>query len=391
MYIIIAMNTKRIYYENPENFIWESRILDVKKESNFLIVKLDETIFYPEGGGQPSDRGEIKGDGWSIYVAHVYEEKGDVWHKGEFKGNRIPEIGERAKLLVNEILRREYMEQHTAQHLLSAVLEKEYSLETTGFQILEDHTKIEIPYKGEKPDLFVEEIERKVNNYIRKDIGLRIYWKDNSTRIVEIPGLDLNPCGGLHVKNLRDLGLLKIISFYKKNSNYWRIEFVAGRRVLKRFGEREREYKYFKEKLGNPDVVDGLNKLISKLEELEKENKKLREELSAYVASELLIKAKSYKGEKVILDILNKNILEIKNIAQKILEQEKVLGMLFNEEGQGILFRSRNIKDDIFQEFVNILVENGWRGNKEGFFLQGKANNPKDIIQQISKLFVNYL
>lgn len=381
--------TKKIYYENPEIFNWKSRIIDLKKDNNFILIGFDETIFYPEGGGQPSDKGKVRGDGWEVPIEYVYEENGLIWHKGELKGDRNPQIGEEVELFVDEDLRREYMEQHTAQHLLSAIIEKEYSLETTGFQIFDEYTKIEIPYRGNTPDVFVREVEKKVNDYISKNVTLKVYWTDRNIRIVEIPELDVNPCGGLHIKNLGDLGFLKIIDFYKKNSNYWRIEFVAGRRILKRLEKREREYKYFREKLGNSDVVEGVNKIISKLDHLEKENKKLKEELNTYLAYKLLDNAKNFDYGRLVLDILDKEIVEIKYIAQKILEQPKVLGILFNKQGQGIVFRSIDIDDIIFKRVFEVLVENGWRGNKEGFFLQGKINDPHSIFIKIIELINN--
>lgn len=383
------MNTKKIYYENPEIFNWKSRIIDLKKDNNFILIGFDETIFYPEGGGQPSDKGKVRGDGWEVPIEYVYEENGLIWHKGELKGDRNPQIGEEVELFVDEDLRREYMEQHTAQHLLSAIIEKEYSLETTGFQIFDEYTKIEIPYRGNTPDVFVREVEKKVNDYISKNVTLKVYWTDRNIRIVEIPELNVNPCGGLHIKNLGDLGFLKIIDFYKKNSNYWRIEFVAGRRILKRLEKREREYKYFREKLGNSDVVEGVNKIISKLDHLEKENKKLKEELNTYLAYKLLDNAKNFDYGRLVLDILDKEIVEIKYIAQKILEQPKVLGILFNKQGQGIVFRSIDIDDIIFKRVFEVLVENGWRGNKEGFFLQGKINDPHSIFIKIIELINN--
>lgn len=384
------MSTKKVYYENSEVYSWRSRIVDLKRDNSLIIMCFDETIFYPEGGGQPSDKGVVRGKGWEISIEYVYEENGLIWHRGKMEGESNPQIGDEVVLLVDEELRREYMEQHTAQHLLSAIIERGYSLETTGFQILDEHTKIEIPYDGNNPETFIKEVESKVNDYIKKDIPLKIYWIDYDTRIVEIPELDVNPCGGLHVKNLRDLGLLKITDFYKKNNNYWRIEFVAGRRMLKRLEKREKEYQFLKEKLGNSDIIDGMNKLLEKLDSLEKENKKLKEELNTYIAYKLITKAKQLEDKTLLLDIIDKDINDVKYITQKILENPKVLGMLFNKQGQGIVFRSKDIEDDTFRKIINILIENRWRGNKEGFFLQGKVDDPHSIIMRVMELIEKF-
>ena len=375
------MKTRKIYYEDPEIFRWKSRIEEIKQEGDFLL-SIDETIFYPEGGGQPSDKGEIIGDGWRIVVDDVFEEDGIIWHKGKKSGEGLPKVGEVVDIFIDRDLRREYMEQHTAQHLLSAILEKEYSLETTGFQIFEDHTKIEIPYKGLNPESFIKEVEEKVNEFIGKNIPVSIYWKDEKTRIVEIPGLDVNPCGGLHVKNLGELRVLKIVDFYRKNNIYWRVEFVAGRRVIKRLEEREKEYKKIKEILGNPNIIEGVEMLLLKIENLERQVKKFKEELNSYRADLLLEDATEVGGYKLILKILDLEMEDLKYIAQRLLAKENILGVLFNSQGQGFVFGSK-VENDIWNEVRDILFSNGWRGSKEGNFLQGKIENPSKLIEEI--------
>lgn len=384
--IINAMSTKKIFYNDPNIVNWESRITDIKKEKNFYMLSLSETIFYPEGGGQPCDKGEIRSDDWILLVSYIWEEDGKIWHKGILKGKREPLIDEKVELYVDSDLRREYMEQHTAQHLLSAIIEKNYSLETTGFQILGDHTKIEIPYRGFDPKSFVNEIESIVNKYIKENIPVKVYWKDENIRIVEIVGLDINPCGGLHVNTLGEIGLFKILDFYKKNNDLWRVEFVAGSRILKRLSIREEEYKYIKEKLGNPDIYDGISKLFTKLETLEKDNKRLRERINKYMAKELIDMAENKENIKIILNILEEDINTIKFVVQEMMKENGILGVIFNSQGQGIIFRSPDISTELFNKILEKLTEIGWKGSKGEYFLQGKVEDPEKAIDYIRSL-----
>jgi len=384
--IINIMNTKKIFYNDPNIVNWESKVIDIKKENNFFILSLSETIFYPEGGGQPCDKGEIRSDNWILLVSHVWEEDGKIWHKGILNGYREPLIDEKVKLYVDIDLRREYMEQHTAQHLLSALIEKNYSLETTGFQILEDHTKIEIPYRGFDPKGFVNEIESTVNRYIKEDISVKVYWKDEDIRIVEIVGLDVNPCGGLHVNRLGEIGLFKIVDFYKKNNDLWRVEFVAGSRILKRLSIREEEYKYIKEKLGNPDIYDGISKLFTKLETLEKDNKRLRERINKYVAKELIGLAVNKENIRIVLNILEEDINTIKFVVQEIMKENGILGIILNSQGQAIIFRSYDVSTGLFNKILEKLTEIGWKGSKGEYFLQGKVEDPEKAINYIKSL-----
>lgn len=380
------MRTKKIFYNDPNIVNWESRITDIKKEKDFYILSLSETIFYPEGGGQPCDKGEIRSDDWILLVSYIWEEDGKIWHKGILKGKREPLIDERVELYVDSDLRREYMEQHTAQHLLSAIIEKNYSLETTGFQILGDHTKIEIPYRGFDPKSFVSEIESIVNKYIKENIPVNVYWKDENIRIVEIVGLDINPCGGLHVNRLGEIGLFKILDFYKKNNDLWRVEFVAGSRILKRLSIREEEYKYIKEKLGNPDIYNGISKLFTKLETLEKDNKRLRERINKYMAKELIDMAENKENIKIILNILEEDMNTIKFVVQEMMKENGILGVIFNSQGQGIIFRSPDISTELFNKILEKLTEIGWKGSRGEYFLQGKVEDPEKAIDYIKSL-----
>jgi len=380
------MSTKKIFYNDPNIVNWESRITDIKKEKDFYILSLSETIFYPEGGGQPCDKGEIRSDDWILLVSYIWEEDGKIWHKGILKGKREPLIDEKVELYVDSDLRREYMEQHTAQHLLSAIIEKNYSLETTGFQILGDHTKIEIPYRGFDPKSFVSEIESIVNKYIKENIPVNVYWKDENIRIVEIVGLDINPCGGLHVNRLGEIGLFKILDFYKKNNDLWRVEFVAGSRILKRLSIREEEYKYIKEKLGNPDIYDGISKLFTKLETLEKDNKRLRERINKYMAKEIIDMAENKENIKIILNILEEDMNTIKFVVQEMMKENGILGVIFNSQGQGIIFRSPDISTELFNKILEKLTEIGWKGSRGEYFLQGKVEDPEKAIDYIKSL-----
>lgn len=384
--IINAMSTKKIFYNDPNIVNWESRITDIKKEKDFYILSLSETIFYPEGGGQPCDKGEIRSDDWILLVSYIWEEDGKIWHKGILKGKREPLIDEKVELYVDSDLRREYMEQHTSQHLLSAIIEKNYSLETTGFQILGDHTKIEIPYRGFDPKSFVSEIESIVNKYIKENIPVKVYWKDENIRIVEIVGLDINPCGGLHVNRLGEIGLFKILDFYKKNNDLWRVEFVAGSRILKRLSIREEEYKYIKEKLGNPDIYDGISKLFAKLETLEKDNKRFRERINKYMAKEFIDMAENKENIKIILNILEEDINTIKFVVQEMMKENGILGVIFNSQGQGIIFRSPDISTELFNKILEKLTEIGWKGSRGEYFLQGKVEDPEKAIDYIKSL-----
>jgi len=378
--------SKKIYYIHPEALVWTTKVKRVKKEEEYILLSSEESIFYPEGGGQPSDEGEILGNNFKLMVFNVFSDDDEIWHKGYLEGI-MPVEGEEVVLKINEDLRKDYMEQHTAQHLLSAILERDYALSTTGFQIFKDHSKIEVPTKLDFNDSLIKEIEEKVNTYIRKDISVKIYWQDSKIRIVEIPDLDINPCGGLHVNKLSDLGLLKILDVYKKNNDFWRIEFIAGRRILKRLDIREKEYNLLKAKLGSPYLVEDVTKLIDKLEGLYKENKNLKEKLNVYIAKELLNSAIKTPLGLVVIKVLDEDINNLKFISQHVIKEEEVLCILFNAKGQGIISRAKTFNDETWDKVVCELAKYDWKGSKGDYFLQGNLEKFRDFLNNLAGIF----
>lgn len=375
--------TEKIFYLDPERYKDKGKVIEIREKDLFGIL-LDRTIFYPEGGGQPSDRGIIRGENWELLVSKVIEEKEDIFHFGELKGE-VPKIGEEVFMELDISLRREYSQEHSAQHLFSAIIEREYNYETCGFQILPDHTKIEIPLSSDINFSYIKSAEEKTNFYIREGIPINIYWKDEKTRIVEIPGIDINPCGGIHVKNTKEIQVFKILRVYRKNSQVWRVEFIAGERVLKRLEKREEEYEYIKQRLGDPDIVNAIDKLTNKLNLLEKENKKLKEELLDYKAKELYEESFESSLGKIVIKNLDFDMNTLRILTLKILEKS-VLCFLFNNSGELILGKRKEFPKEIWNKIINILENKNFKGGKGENLIQGKMDNINEISNYLNSL-----
>jgi len=162
---------ERVYYKDPYLREIDAKIVDVRKEKDRVEVVLDRTIFYPEGGGQPGDRGVIKGNDFEIMVEDTIEKNGEIFHIGKLRGE-IPKEGEKVKLYLDWEWRYGNMQMHTGQHILSAVLKKLYDLDTTGFNIFRDYAKIEV--NGEVNWDMIERAELEVNKIIINDLPVVI-------------------------------------------------------------------------------------------------------------------------------------------------------------------------------------------------------------------------
>lgn len=376
--------TEKIFYLDPERYKDKGKILEIRKK-DLVGILLDKGIFYPEGGGQPSDRGIIKGKNWELLVLKVIEEKENIWHFGELKGD-LPEIGDQVFMELDVSLRKEYSQEHSAQHLFSAIIERDYKYETTGFQILPEYTKIEIPLSWDINLSYIKSAEEKTNFYIREGIPINVYWEDDNKRIVEIPNIDKNPCGGIHVKNTKEIGVFKVLRVYRKNSQVWRIEFISGDRLIRRLEKREGEYEYIKQKLGDPNILNALDKLLNRLSLLEKENKKLKEETWDYQAQEISRSSLETLLGKVVIKKLDLDMNTLRILTLKILERVN-LSFLFNNSGELILGRGKEFPRETWDKFINILENRNFKGGRGEYLIQGRLDNIEDITEALFQEF----
>ncbi|NJE76795.1 DHHA1 domain-containing protein [Thermococcus sp. ES12] len=311
--------TEKLFYKNA--YLWEAgaTVESVERAGRKVRVLLDRTIFYPEGGGQLSDRGVIAGEGFRIIVEKVYG-KDEIWHEGRL-GGRLPEPGEPVRLLLDAEWRYENMRQHTGQHILSAVFKELHDANTTGFQIFEGYNKIEIDYPGELTWEAILEVERKANAVVWSDLPVEVEVYDElpeelrrklrkelsdkvkpPIRIVSIPGVDVIPCGGTHVKSTREVGLIKVVNFYRKSKKLWRVEFACGNRALKYLDELIADYWLSLDEMPNKNrpLAERVGELKAELEKLEGEKDALRRELWRWKARALLRDAKEINGIRVV-------------------------------------------------------------------------------------------
>lgn len=207
-------------------------------ENNDEYVILDKTIFYPNSGGQPSDKGTLNG------IEVIYVKKSD---KGIMHFLKTPINDSKVHGIIDWDYRYSLMRMHTAQHVISAIVLDNFDAETVGNQISSDISRIDFfPFKSSKEDL--EFITAEFNKWIDKKIKVKKYFTTrqevietiskkrrnlfsrvpehiNEIRVVEIDSIDKCPCGGTHVDNLSEIGYIRIIETKNKGSNRTRISF----------------------------------------------------------------------------------------------------------------------------------------------------------------------
>ncbi|WP_461865465.1 alanyl-tRNA editing protein [Thermococcus sp.] len=357
--------TVKLFYEDAYLKEAETEVKDVEIEGQKIRLLLDRTIFYPEGGGQPSDKGIIRGEGFEIEVYSV-SGKDEIWHEGKLKG-RKPAVGEKVELRLDWEWRYENMKQHTGQHILSAVLKDLYNSNTTGFHIFKDYSKIEIDFDGELTWEHILKAEIEANKIVSEDLPVRIKTYEDlppkvknslrkslsekvkpPIRIVSIPSVDLIACGGTHVKSTREIGLIKVLNFYRKTRNIWRIEFACGNRALKYLDRLLEDYWESLNEMPNKNrpLIERIKELDGELKKLEGEKAELRKELWRWKAEALLSRAETLRGIKIIsaVESWNMSMKDSQAFVVYLVDKNPDTVALIASKNYLIFAKNRNVK-----------------------------------------------
>jgi alanyl-tRNA synthetase len=315
--------TKKIYYSSPYTTKWETIIKKSFTKEDQCFVVLEETAFYPTGGGQPHDTGTING----VEVLDVFtDETGEVVHMTE----RLPETTQ-AFCSLNWKRRFEHMQHHSGQHLLSAICYTLYNAKTVSFHLGLDYATIDLNLTELNPSQ-MEKIEHTANEEIYRNRKIHTYYVTSeelaelpllkmpkvteNIRIVEIEGIEYNACGGTHVLRTGEIGIIKLIKA-EKQKGMIRLYFKCGLRALQDFNESQQILGKIAAKFntGRYEVIGRIEKWEEEKKRLESELAKVKDENNAYLAKELLLK----KEEDFLFHVFDdKPLNELKDIAIKM-------------------------------------------------------------------------
>ncbi len=227
--------TERLYYHDAYLSAFRAQVAEIADDGRR--VYLDRTAFYPSSGGQPFDTGTLAG----VAVLDVIDEGEHIAHI-----LAAPFQGTEAECAIDWPRRFDHMQQHTGQHLLSAVLEELYHARTVSFHLGEESCTIDVGAAALTSEQ-VRAAERRANALITRncpvtvqfadasgDLGLRkASQREGELRVIEIEGIDRSACGGTHVRQTGEIGPLLIRKLDKIRGDT-RIEFLCGSRAVAR-------------------------------------------------------------------------------------------------------------------------------------------------------------
>jgi Ser-tRNA(Ala) deacylase AlaX len=377
------MTVHPAYERDPFATSLETRVLRCGEEQGRPFAILEDTIFYPEGGGQPSDLGMVNG----LAVLDVQKREGEIRH---YLGAALAEGP--AALRLDWERRFDHMQQHTGQHLLTAVAQDRFRWATTAFHLGPQVCDIEL----DAPSISEAELthlEEAVAMEIRAGHAVSARWVSpeaygreavrsrglpeghaGDIRLVQIAGLDLNTCGGTHLRHTGEIEILKLLGTEGIRGGT-RLFYVAGGRARRRLDASEQRHAALRALLGAPDeeLVPALQVKLDQLLALERRNRKLEGELADFQAAALaarpepLVEAHFEGSDMAYLQKLARGILTA--------DPAKVVFLTAETGGQGIFLlnagEATTLPVPIAGKVVAAIL--GARGGGAGKCFQGKA------------------
>jgi alanyl-tRNA synthetase len=406
--------TDRLYYHDSFLYDFDAEVRDVINSPRPALI-LDRSAFYPTSGGQIHDTGWLTSGSHKLRITEVADaEDGRVVHYFEAerdfdKGSLQP--GTRVRGQIDATRRRDHMQQHSGQHVLSAAFIRLYDMPTVSFHMADDYCSIDLDISDlDTPTLSKEQIEsaeRLANEIILENrpvevryvtreeagkLGLRKLppTERDQLRLVDIREFDLTACGGTHVNQTGQIAGV-LLRKVEKVRQGWRVEFVAGQRAV---ATARRDFTTLTETAALfsahiYDVPQQGRKALDEIKSLRKQREETLEELAAAHAATLLAETPETNGRKLVVrTFADRDLNFVKLLAQKMTRQSpSVVALLATSSPQPSLVfaQSPGQPNDMGVLLKTTLAQLGGRGGGSKDMAQGGVPNADGLADALSQ------
>jgi alanyl-tRNA synthetase len=397
------MSTHRIYYDDSFEQSFEAHVVTCEPGPPFPSdsgaqpaweVILDRTAFYPTSGGQPNDLGFIG----EARVLDVRDDDEEVIHVVD----RLIPPGP-VKGCLDWARRFDHMQQHTGQHLLSALFLERFGLTTVSFHLGTEMSTIDL--RGPEPaEEILEGAARAANQVIFENRPITVRYgtaeqlaavgvrkqieRSGILRAIEIESADLQPCGGTHVKHTGQIGLIVVRGVLKIRQD-WRIEFACGGRAA-RFARADYKLaQQLSERLGvAPDsAASALERALAERDAHFKNLRATLQRLAQAQAAAALSTAKALAGGIRAITIVISDIHPeyLTALASELAKSEKTIAQVAHREsGQIILAQHPSAARDMNALLRQMLEKVPGKGGGTKDFARAKLNDPTQVEQAVA-------
>jgi alanyl-tRNA synthetase len=384
--------TERLYYTDSYLRDFTAQIVECSPDG--LTAYLDRTAFYPTSGGQPFDIGSIGG----VSVVEVVDEDERIAHR--LAG---PAAAGAVDCAVDWTRRFDHMQQHTGQHLISAVFEELFGLKTVSFHLGAESATIDL--EGPPVDArTLHDTERRANEIIWQNRPVSVEFqhaaevqglrkpseRDGTLRIVSINGLDRSACGGTHVRSTGEIGVV-LLRKMEKIRQSTRVEFLCGGRAARRARADYEALSKAAQLFSSP--LDELPAAVAALQESarasEKAVKKMGLDLAVYQGKDLY-GATTAGGDglrRVVRRLERGNLEELRAVAQNFTAQPKaVFVAMLSDPPSVLLAASEDAGMDAGKVLKAALTAAGGRGGGNARMAQGSVASAAALEEVLAKI-----
>lgn len=392
------MLQNRLYYAQPDCKNFTANIVKCTEDedgNNYIV--LDQTAFYPTGGGQPHDTGTIN----DVQVTDVIEMNEEIRHY--LAAPLTPT--ETVDCAIDWERRFDHMQQHAGQHILSAAFVKLFDLPTVSFHLGKSLVSIDLDTTTVS-DEQLNAVEILANDIILENHPIDVKWvteneldayplrkkiqAEGEIRLVIIPDFDYNGCGGTHPSSTGQVSAIKIMST-EKHRGQTRVYFVCGKRILQQLHNKTTVIKESSQRLSAPEeqIGQAIETLLMANHSLEKSVKETEEVILQFEAKELI---GAVETGVITAMFENRSVQQLQKLARLIVadaEEAVVLLVAKNEDKlQFVAAKGKLVQKSMKAISAVILPEINGKGGGSDTFVQGGGEailTPEALVQMMKE------
>lgn len=375
--------TEKLY--DLDSYVTEfaCKVVSLYSDENYTYVETDRTAFFPEGGGQTSDRGFLGG----AYVENVQIEGGKITHIVKNDVENVDKLQVGAEIFGKVDMKKRFsdMQQHSGEHIFSGIVHSLFGFDNVGFHLGSDFVTIDT--SGELSDDDICKAEALVNEAIWKNLEIKVSYPtkeelktipyrskkeiDGPLRIVEIPGVDICACCAPHVKRTGEIGSFRVVKS-ERHRGGTRLYVLCGKRNL--VDSRE---KLLQNYLTSNLLVTKETETFKAVQRLKDERAALSAEVAALKKELSALKAKNTEsGERIVVLSDSNDMNEARELANSLSEKAgEFAAVLFGENHARYVIISKT-DFDLSALCKKLNAAFSGRGGGRGAIVQGSLASP---------------